>query len=85
MSSAVHDMQVAILEGKQSLTQLLRRTKLIAASLNLADVEKWVDYELKGYPADADLPKYRTVNTEALHILNPVQGWRFAGHSCCRR
>ena len=49
MSSAVQDLQKAIVEGKESLTQLLRKTKLIAAKLNLKDVEEWVDLELKGY------------------------------------
>jgi hypothetical protein len=43
MSSAVRDLQKAILERKQSLTQLLLQTKLIAAKLNLADVLKWCD------------------------------------------
>jgi AbiTii len=48
MSSAVHDLQMAIAEGKQPLTKLLRQTKLIAAKLNLEDVEAWVDLELGG-------------------------------------
>jgi hypothetical protein len=45
-------------DGQQSLTQLLRQAKLIAVKLNLEDVEKWVDLGLKGYPPDAELPKY---------------------------
>ncbi|HSY16677.1 MAG TPA: hypothetical protein VK815_00010 [Candidatus Acidoferrales bacterium] len=48
MSSAIHNLQMAIVDGKQSITQLLRQTKLIAAKLSLPDVEEWVDLELNG-------------------------------------
>ena len=68
MSSAIHNLQVAIVEGKQSLTQLLRHTKLIAAKLNLRDVEEWVDLELNGYPSDKEHPAYREVTTDGLLI-----------------
>jgi hypothetical protein len=80
MSSAVHSLQQAICEGTQSLTQLLRQTKLIAAKLSLADVEKWVDYELKGYPNDVEPPDCRKYTTSYLEIRNPVRGWDFAGN-----
>jgi hypothetical protein len=49
MSSAIQNLQKAILDPNQSLTQLLRQTKLIAAKLNLAEVERWVDCELRGF------------------------------------
>jgi hypothetical protein len=48
MSSAVHNLQQAIVDGKTSITQLLRQTKLIAAKLDLCDVKQWVDIELNG-------------------------------------
>jgi hypothetical protein len=80
MSSAVHDLQVAIVGGKQSLTQLLRQTKLIAAKLNLEDMERWVDLELNGYSGKAEPPQYREFATQAVQIRNPIKGWGFAGH-----
>ena len=81
MSSAVHNLQKAIVEGKQSLTHLLRQTKLIAAKLNLEDVERWVDLELNGYPEGTDPPEYRRFSTHSLEIHNPYQGgWQFAGN-----
>lgn len=81
MSSAVHDLQRAILGGQQSLTQLLRQTKVIAAGLNLEDVERWVDLELKGYPQDVEPPKYRQYTTSSIEYNNPYRGgWQFAGH-----
>src|SRR5258706_11865222 len=80
MSSAVHNLQMAILDRNQSVTQLLRQTKLIAAKLSLEDVEKWVDVELKGYPDGAPIPDYRSYRTESLEMNNPEKGWQFVKH-----
>jgi hypothetical protein len=79
MSSAVHNLQMATVEGKQPLAQLLRQTKLIAAKLSLRDVEEWVDLELDGYPSDKELPEYRTVSTDKLMLRNPYRGWEHVG------
>lgn len=80
MSSAVHKLQMDIVEGKKSMTQLLRQTKLIAAKLDLKDVENWVDNELNGYSKLKDCPAYREVLTEGLVIHNPYRrGWQFVG------
>jgi hypothetical protein len=80
MASAIHELQKAILDPKQSLTQLLRRTKLIASKLDLQDVEQWVDLELNGYPKAIDPPKYRAFTTECLMIHNGYRGgWQYAG------
>ena len=81
MSSAIHNLQVAIVEGKQSLTQLLRQAKLISSKLNLDDVGQWVDLELNGYPAGTETPSYRDFVTNSLQYNNPYQsGWQFAGN-----
>jgi hypothetical protein len=80
MSSAVHNLQKVILAGNQSLTQLLRQTKLIAAKLGLEDVEAWVDLELNGYSNEVEPPQYREFGTQTIEIRNPVRGWEFAGH-----
>jgi len=79
MSSAVLDLQRAIASGDQPLSQLLRETKLIAAKLNLTDVEQWVDYELNGYSTDVQVPEYRKCRSSHLEIRNPVRGWDHAG------
>jgi len=55
MSSAVHNLQKAILDESQSITNLLRQAKLIAAKLDLKDVGEWVDLELSGYGPGKDL------------------------------
>jgi hypothetical protein len=58
----------------------LRQTKLIAAKLDLADVEAWVDLELNGYGNKTEPPPYREFVTQAIQIRNPIKGWEFAGH-----
>lgn len=77
MSSAIHTLQKAILDPNQSLTQLLRQTKLIAAKLNLVDIEKWTDLELNGYPDEINPPEYRAFGTESLMVRNPQCGWQY--------
>jgi hypothetical protein len=80
MGFAIYELQKAILDPNQSLTQLLRQTKLIASKLNLQDVEQWVDCELRGYPENIYPPSYRIATTMYLEVHNPVRGWQFAGN-----
>jgi hypothetical protein len=81
MSSTVHDLQQAILDGQQPLTQFLRQTKLIAAKLNLEQVERWVELELAGFAEDAEPPQYRKVLTQRLEIYSSHRNvWQFAGN-----
>lgn len=81
MSSTVHNLQEAITSGQQSLTQLLRQTKLIAAKLNLEGVEEWVDLELSGYAEGTEPPDYRQPLTHSLEVHNASRGsWQFAGN-----
>ncbi|HEV2694549.1 MAG TPA: hypothetical protein VG347_16770 [Verrucomicrobiae bacterium] len=82
MGSAINNLQMAVVEGKQPIIQLLRQTKLIAAKLGLADIEKWVDLELIGYPIGdngPEVPDYRIVTAESLMVHNPVRGWQYVG------
>lgn len=85
MSSAIQDLQKAIFDSGQSLTQLLRQTKVIAAELNLADVEKWVDLELEGYPLGIEPPEYREYVTGGVYVHNPYNGWQYVGDKQMRR
>ena len=80
MSSAVNDLQRAILGDQQSLTQLLRQTKVIAANLDLTDIKEWVHLELAGYPQDSEPPEYREFFAQTLECRHPMYGWQFAGH-----
>jgi predicted nucleotide-binding protein len=81
MNSAVDDLQKAIVRGEQSLVQLLRHTKIVAANLELKDVETWVDLEMSGYPIGTELPDYRVIVASQLEYHNPYQGgWQFVGN-----
>lgn len=39
----------------------LKRTKVLASALNNAEISKWLDYEISGYPEGAVIPSYRKV------------------------
>ena len=69
---------MAIVEGKESLTQLLRQGKVIAAKLDLGDFERWVDYELDGYPEGSELPRYRRVVSHRIEMLSTLGEWEFS-------
>jgi hypothetical protein len=74
-------MRESITSGQPSLTQLLRQTQLIAARLNLQDIQHWADLELNGYADDADPPGYRKVFVHSLEIYNAERdAWQFAGN-----
>ncbi len=78
MASAVGNLQNAIYDEKTSLTELLRRTKVMAGKLNLEDMAEWVEYELAGYPVNVHPPPYRKVTTMHLEVHHPIYEWRFA-------
>ncbi|SPE52204.1 conserved hypothetical protein [Verrucomicrobia bacterium] len=81
MSSALHDLQRALLGGQQPLTRLLRQTKVIATKLDLEETAQWVDLELTGFAEDAEPPTYRKVFTQRLEIYNSHRDlWQFAGN-----
>lgn len=61
------------LDNQSSTPDLLRTAKAIAVKLQLADVAKWIDYELDGYPEDVTLPDYR-ITKGKLMGLNPING-----------
>lgn len=39
----------------------LKRTKVLVSALNNAEISKWLDYEISGYPEGATIPSYRKV------------------------
>ncbi len=58
-----------------SLTECLRKARLAAARLKLDNIAEWIDLELKGYGATANLPAYRL--KEGLPLAyNPYHGWQ---------
>lgn len=39
----------------------LKRAKVLVSTLNNAEISKWIDYEISGYPEGAAIPSYRKV------------------------
>jgi uncharacterized protein with von Willebrand factor type A (vWA) domain len=61
MSSLVLDLQKELMERKCDILQALRHAHVIAVKLELDEFDKWIQYELNGYPKnDEAVPRYRT-------------------------
>jgi hypothetical protein len=76
MASLVLDLQSAAMDRGTTVSDLLRRVKVVAAKLQLNEVSEWVDHELNGYPEDDEkIPLYREIRGE-VRGLNPLLGWR---------
>ena len=74
MPSIVEELQANCIDPSVSTVALLRKAKVIAAKLNLAEFERWVDFELNGYPPEGDVPSYRNTMGQVIW-LNPYRGW----------
>ncbi|NKA72555.1 hypothetical protein GO285_01472 [Ralstonia solanacearum] len=57
--SLIRSIQADAIEASSSVSSLLRKCKLLASRVGHAQLEQWVDLELRGYPDGADLPSYR--------------------------
>lgn len=55
-----------IVDSSVSLSDVLRRAKVLASQLRDEGFKTWVDNELKGYPQEYDLPDYRLIQTAVL-------------------
>lgn len=60
-------------KSESDIEELLRRAKLVAMKLKLADFESWCDLELMGYRGGNELPEYR-ITTGSLYVWNPYRG-----------
>lgn len=45
--------------GEVNTITALKRAKVLVSALNNAEISKWLDYEISGYPEDAAVPSYR--------------------------
>jgi len=92
MSSLVEELQRDALDSKINVSDLLRKSLVVATKLNLADFRKWVECELNGYGKDDGLPDYRLIQCQ-VQSTNPFDGrkipWKFPTSSLeemvCRR
>jgi len=75
MSSIVIELQQDAIDKKGSVTDLLRKSFIVAKKLRIADFEEWVTHELNGYEDSKDIPDYRQI-TGSVKAWNPYHGWQ---------
>jgi hypothetical protein len=57
--SLVVQLQKEIVDSDVSLSDILRKAKILASLLRNEEFKSWVDAELKGYDSPEDIPNYR--------------------------
>ncbi|QQG45167.1 MAG: hypothetical protein HYW89_04180 [Candidatus Sungiibacteriota bacterium] len=80
MSSIIQELQIEATETKNSVSDLLRKAKIVAIKLDLKEFGEWIDKELNGYGGGhkKDFPKYRIVRGEP-KAWNLFHGWQPIG------
>ena len=58
----LRQIQDELASSDVDVVAVLRKCKILARRLNSDQFAQWVDWELNGYPADAEVPAYRTVH-----------------------
>jgi hypothetical protein len=74
MSSVVLELQLEASSGATPLPDVLRKARMVATKLRLADVNLWIEHELHGYPQEAGIPEYRRLYGD-VRALNPFNGY----------
>ena len=75
MPGLVEQIQREASDNSVSVTQLLRHVKMASSKLKLPAVEGWVEHELRGYPNEHKVPRYRVLGgTPMAHSV--FHGWR---------
>lgn len=75
MSSLVLELQRDAYNTQVPVSELLRKALVVARKLNIGEFEKWINFELNGYPEGSDdVPEYRGV-TGLVMAHNPYRGW----------
>jgi hypothetical protein len=77
MPSIIQELQIEAASQSGSVSDLLRRAKIVAVKLELKEFEEWIEKELNGYNVTSpkDLPPYRVVTGE-VKAWNPYHGWQ---------
>lgn len=58
----LRQIQDGAVSSEMPVSELLRRSLVLAKRLNLPELGDWVRYELDGYPAQVELPDYRVMS-----------------------
>ncbi len=62
--SLLSDIQSDAVDTRQSVSNVLRKCKILAARLGNNEFNAWVEHELNGYKSE-DLPEYRIINVKS--------------------
>jgi hypothetical protein len=63
--SLLKEIQDGAVDGNADLGTLLRKCRVLAARLKNGEFKNWVQYELDGYPLEAELPEYRKMRAQS--------------------
>lgn len=74
MRSIIQQLQIEASEGKNNVSELLKKAKIIASKLDLVDFLEWINLELSGYEDKEDTPSYRVIKGDP-RGWNPFKGW----------
>lgn len=72
--SLVLELQRDALDPAVRVSDLLRKSVVVASKLGIAELGEWAERELEGFTGVTDVPPYRHVRGE-LKAHNPYQGW----------
>lgn len=78
MSSIVLELQKNSLESNIPISELLRKSLLVATKLGQQEFTRWLDYETNGYPMSDNLsvyPLYRKIRGTP-QVQNPFYGYQ---------
>ena len=75
MTSLVHELQRDALNSSSLVSDLLRKSLVVARKLSIKDFEEWIALELKGYLGKEEVPGYRLLSGQ-LKVWNPYRGFQ---------
>ncbi|MDQ5954182.1 MAG: AbiTii protein [Patescibacteria group bacterium] len=80
MSSIIQELQIEATNTTNSVSDLLRKAKIVAVKLDLKEFAEWIEKELNGYGVShkKDFPEYRIAKGEP-KAWNPYHGWQPIG------
>lgn len=79
--SLVSQLRDDIVDPSIPASVVLRKAKILAATLNHADFQEWLTCELNGYSARGDLPPYRELYTPLLGTFSGPFGSSISNYS----
>lgn len=72
--SLLREIQTAAVDGASDLESLLRKCRVLATRLKHDEFRNWVQFELDGYPSNAEIPEYRKFHLQCFgHFAGPFQ------------